>query len=60
MSVRQLWELYLARPELVVLGAGIAGFFLLAVREGWWRQKLRSWWWLVRHRSRVAARRAVH
>ena len=41
-------------PLLLVLEAG---FFVLALREGWWRQKLRSWRWLVRNRSRVAARR---
>jgi GT2 family glycosyltransferase len=45
-------------PLLAVLEVG---FLVLAIREGWWKQKLRSWWWLVRNRSLVAARRAdVH
>jgi len=30
VSVREIWDLYLARPELVVLAAAIIGFFLLA------------------------------
>jgi hypothetical protein len=42
-------------PLLVVLEVG---FLVLSVREGWWRQKLRSWWWLMRNRSAVATRRA--
>ena len=29
----------------------------LAVRDGWGRQKLASWWWLIRHIRKVAARR---
>lgn len=35
-----------------------AGLLALAVREGWWREKLRGWWWLIVHGRRLAARRA--
>lgn len=31
----------------------------LSVRQGWSRQKLRGWWWLVRHAGRIRARRAL-
>ncbi len=49
--------LALLLPLLVVLEVG---FLLLAVREGWWRQKVRGWAWLVRNRGAVLAdRRAV-
>lgn len=33
------------------------GLLVLALREGWWRQKLRGWWWLVLHRRQLVARR---
>lgn len=36
--------------ELAVLAASI--------REGWWRQKLRGWWWLWRNRGLLRTRRA--
>lgn len=46
---------------LVVLAAPLAGFELavlvLALREGWFLQKLRSWAWLIRHASWVRGRR---
>lgn len=34
-------------------------YFAIAVRDGWGRQKLRAWWWLLRHGSDVAARRRL-
>jgi GT2 family glycosyltransferase len=37
--------------ELAVLGAAVA--------QGWWRQKVRGWWWLVEHRQELRARRAA-
>jgi GT2 family glycosyltransferase len=48
---RTLW--YVA-PLLVLMEIG---FLVLAVREGWWRQKLEGWAWLLRHRREVRARR---
>ena len=30
---------------------------LVALRQGWFRQKSAGWWWLWRHRREVAARR---
>jgi GT2 family glycosyltransferase len=41
-------------PVLVALDVAVA---LVAVRQGWWREKARGWWWLWRHRAEVAARR---
>jgi GT2 family glycosyltransferase len=41
-------------PVLVALDAAVA---LVALRQGWFREKARGWWWLWRHRSEVAARR---
>jgi GT2 family glycosyltransferase len=41
-------------PVLVALDAAVA---LVALRQGWFRQKARGWWWLWRHREEVAARR---
>lgn len=35
------------------------GFLALSIAEGWWRQKLRSWAWLVRHRRDVVAIRTT-
>ncbi|MEP7091262.1 MAG: glycosyltransferase family 2 protein [Nocardioidaceae bacterium] len=31
---------------------------VVAVRQGWWRQKVRGWWWLARHAGLVRRRRA--
>jgi GT2 family glycosyltransferase len=49
---RTLW--YLA-PLLVSMEIG---FLVLAVREGWWRQKIEGWGWLFRHPREVQARRS--
>jgi GT2 family glycosyltransferase len=39
----------LAAAELAVVG--------MAVRGGWFRAKTRGWWWLLRHRAALIARR---
>jgi GT2 family glycosyltransferase len=44
-----LLALPLAALELAVLA--------VAVRQGWWRQKLHGWWWLLRHQALVRSRR---
>ena len=41
-------------PALVLLEVAMLG---LALRHGWARQKLRGWWWLMRHASWVRSRR---
>jgi len=50
---RTLWYL---GPLLVLMEIGL---LLLAAREGWWRQKLEGWGWLLRHRREVRTRRSV-
>lgn len=42
-----------AAPALAVE----AGVLLVSVRDGWWRDKVAGWRWLVGHRSDLAARR---
>jgi GT2 family glycosyltransferase len=42
---------------LPVLAAAELGLLLLAVREGWWRQKAAGWGWLLQHGPWLAARR---
>lgn len=32
-------------------------YLVIAVRDGWGREKVRAWWWLARHASAVAERR---
>lgn len=41
-------------PALLGLELAVA---LVALRQGWFRQKAAGWWWLLRHRSVVTARR---
>jgi GT2 family glycosyltransferase len=57
MFVATLWS---ARA-LLVLAPALAGLelamVLLALKEGWLRDKLRGWAWLWRHRKHVRARR---
>jgi hypothetical protein len=48
--------LVLLAPALVATELGIA---LLAIRTGWWREKLRSWSWLVRNRRWLLERRRL-
>lgn len=53
-----LWE----RRTLVVILPALLGMELamlaVSLRQRWWRAKLRGWWWLLRHRSLIRARRA--
>ncbi len=46
--------LFVLLPVLVALDAAVA---LVALRQGWFREKARGWWWLWRHRAEVATRR---
>jgi GT2 family glycosyltransferase len=41
-------------PALLALEAAVAA---VALRQGWFRQKARGWWWLWRNRGVVKARR---
>jgi GT2 family glycosyltransferase len=41
-------------PVLLALEVAVS---LVALRQGWFRQKSAGWWWLWRHRDVVAARR---
>lgn len=43
-----------APPALVVE----AGVLVLAVRDGWWRDKVAGWRWLIGHRALIAGRRS--
>jgi GT2 family glycosyltransferase len=48
------------RTVLVALPVHVAlegGLLLLAARQGWWRQKLDAYRWLITHRREVRARR---
>lgn len=50
------------RRTLAVLAPALVGLELamlaVSVRQGWWRQKVRGWWWLLRHRRTICTRRA--
>jgi len=46
--------LLLLAPVLLAVEVGIT---LLALRQGWLREKAAGWWWLARHGPWVAARR---
>jgi GT2 family glycosyltransferase len=52
-----LWE----RRTLAVVMPALLGMelamFAVAVAQGWWRAKVRGWWWLIRHRSLIRTRR---
>jgi GT2 family glycosyltransferase len=57
-----LLTLYEARTLLLLAPALLAlelAVLRLAARQGWLRQKLRSWWWLLTHASLVRTRRAM-
>lgn len=57
IMVLSLWS---TRMLLLLAPALIAFEFVvlaLAIAQGWWREKLRSWWWLLRHASWIARRR---
>lgn len=57
MFVATLW----GRRALVLLGPALLGLelgmLLLALKEGWLRDKVRGWGWLWRHRRHLMARR---
>jgi GT2 family glycosyltransferase len=55
-----LLTLYERRTLLALLPALLGlelAVLALSVAQGWWRQKVRGWWWLVRNRSTVRSRR---
>jgi hypothetical protein len=59
MFVATNWSgraLVLLSPALVALEAAMVA---LAVKEGWLREKVRGWGWLLRHRRTVMARRRL-
>jgi GT2 family glycosyltransferase len=58
LAVLTLFErrtLALVTPALLALEVAVLA---VAVRQGWWRQKVRGWWWLARHARVVSRRRA--
>jgi GT2 family glycosyltransferase len=59
VMVLSLWStrsLVLLAPMFAVLEVLV---LVLAIRQGWGRAKVRSWWWLLRHARWIAARRAA-
>jgi GT2 family glycosyltransferase len=59
MFVATLWSgraLLLLSPALLSLEAAMVA---LAIKEGWLREKVRGWTWLVQHRHQVLARRRL-
>ena len=59
VMVLSLWStrsLVLLAPMLVMLEGAV---FVLALRQGWWREKVRSWWWVLRHARWIARRRVA-
>lgn len=59
MFVATLWSaraLVVLAPPLLALELGMV---VLALREGWIREKVRGWAWLWRHRREVLARRRL-
>ncbi|HET6625707.1 MAG TPA: glycosyltransferase family 2 protein [Nocardioidaceae bacterium] len=56
-----LLTLYERRTLLLLLGPMLAlelAMLAVSLRQGWWRQKVRGWWWLLRHRRLLRERRA--
>jgi GT2 family glycosyltransferase len=59
VMVLSLWSgrsLVLLGPLLVLFEGAV---LLLALQQGWWREKVRSWWWVLRHARWIARRRAT-
>jgi len=59
VMVLSLWStraLVLLAPLFAVFEGAV---LLLALRQGWWREKVRSWWWVLRHARWIARRRAT-
>jgi GT2 family glycosyltransferase len=66
LADRNRWIVLLTgyeRRTLVVLAPALVALelvmFGLAVRQGWARDKLRSWWWLLRHLGWLRQRRTA-
>ncbi len=59
VMVLSLWStrsLVLLAPTLLAFEGAV---LLLAMRQGWWRAKVRSWWWILRHARWIRLRRAA-
>jgi GT2 family glycosyltransferase len=56
LTVYEARTLWLLTPALLGLEVAVLG---AAVAQGWSRQKVRGWWWLVEHRRELGARRAA-
>jgi GT2 family glycosyltransferase len=57
VMVLSLWSartLLLLAPVLLTFELAV---FALAVSQGWWREKIRSWWWVARHARWISGRR---
>lgn len=57
VMVLSLWStrsLMLLAPVLAVMEVAV---FALAVRQGWWRHKVRAWWWILRRAGWITRRR---
>lgn len=54
LTLYELRTLVLLAPALVALEVAVLA---LAIRQGWWRQKLAGWTWIVRHLRWVSDRR---
>ena len=48
----------LAAVAVPLVGLELA-MLAVAIKQGWWRQKVRGWWWLFRHRADVRRRREL-
>ena len=55
LTVYEARTLVLLVPPLVALELAV---LLVAARQGWWREKLRGWGWLLAHRRFLRSRRA--
>lgn len=59
VMVLSLWSartLLLLAPMFLAFEGAV---LLLAIRQGWWREKVRSWWWIMRHARWIRQRRAA-
>jgi GT2 family glycosyltransferase len=54
LTLYEMRTLVLLAPALVALEVAVIA---LSIGQGWWRQKLAGWRWLVQHRGWVADRR---
>jgi hypothetical protein len=56
LTVYQARTLALLAVPLLALEAAMLA---VSVRQGWWPDKLRGWWWLLTHAALVRQRRAL-